>query len=155
MTAARKLAAAQGRGKAVQERLARQARQLVRAEYFRDTLRLALNYNIRSLPQINDPDFVSQLVFDPARGVSVPKARFAYLFPSPRSALVQVRLRPDLSDAERDRTIGLIKAATRLPDFRCPTARASTWSAGLPSSCPRSPATSPAPSRSCSSRRSS
>src|SRR3954451_7852709 len=118
MEAARKLAAAQGRGKAVQERLASQARQLVRAEYFRDTLRLALNYNIRSLPRINDPDFVSQLVFDPARGVSVPKARFAYLFPSSRSALVQVRLHPDLSDAERDRTIGLIKAATRLPDFR-------------------------------------
>ncbi len=132
MTAARKLAAAQGRGKAVQERLARQALQLVRAEYFRDTLRLALNYNIRSLPRINDPDFVSQLVFDPARGVSVPKARFAYLFPSSRSALVQVRLRPDLSDAERDRTIGLIKAATRLPDFRLPNGKGVYVVSGAP-----------------------
>ncbi len=118
MTAARKLAAAQGRGKAEQEKLASQARQLVRAQYFRDTLRLALNYNITSLPQINDPDFVSQLVFDPQRGVNVPKARFSYLFPSPHAALVQVRLKPGLSDAKRDRTISLIEQATRLPAFR-------------------------------------
>ena len=117
MRAARRLAAAQGRSKAQQDRLANQARQLVRAEYFRNTLRLALNYGIRSIPRLNDPDFVSQLVFDPRRGVSVPKARFAYLFPTRRSALVQVRLRPGLSEARRDRTIELVRAATRLPEF--------------------------------------
>jgi hydrophobe/amphiphile efflux-3 (HAE3) family protein len=132
MTAARKLAAAQGRSKADQERLAGQARQLVRAAYFRDTLRLALNYNIRSLPRIDDAGFVSQLVFDAARGGNVPKARFAYLFPSPRSALVQVRLRPGLSDAERDRTIGLIKAATRLPNFRLTNGRGQYVVSGAP-----------------------
>ncbi|MDX6672397.1 MAG: uncharacterized protein QOI91_2760 [Solirubrobacteraceae bacterium] len=118
MTAARRLAAAQGRSRADQERLAGQARQLVRAEYFRDTLRLALNYGIRSLPRLNDPDFVSQLVFDPRRGVNVPKARFAYLFPNSRSALVQVRLRPGLTEAQRDRTIDLVRKATALPEFR-------------------------------------
>ncbi|HVE68062.1 MAG TPA: MMPL family transporter [Solirubrobacteraceae bacterium] len=118
MTAARKLAKAQGRNGAERRRLAEQARELVRAEYFRDTLRLALNYGIRSLPRLNDPDFVSQLVFDPRRGVNVPKARFAYLFPSPRAALVQVRLRPGLSDAQRDRAIALVRAATELPEFQ-------------------------------------
>jgi hydrophobe/amphiphile efflux-3 (HAE3) family protein len=118
MTAARKLAKAQGRSGAERRRLAEQARQLVRAEYFRNTLRLALNYGIRSLPRLNDPDFVSQLVFDPRRGVSVPKARFAYLFPTARSALVQVRLRPGLSEAQRDRTIALVREATQLPEFR-------------------------------------
>ena len=71
-------------------------------------------------------------MFDPARGVSVPKARFAYLFPSSRSALVQVRLRPDLSDAERDRTIGLIKAATRLPDLRLPNGKGVYVVSGAP-----------------------
>jgi hydrophobe/amphiphile efflux-3 (HAE3) family protein len=118
MTAARKLAKAQGRSGAERRQLAEQARQLVRAEYFRNTLRLALNYGIRSLPRLNDPDFVSQLVFDPRRGVSVPKARFAYLFPSRSSALVQVRLRPGLSEAQRDRTIDLVRDATRLPEFQ-------------------------------------
>ena len=38
-----------------------------------------------------------------ARGATTPKARFAYLFPSPESALIQVRLKPGLSDAERER----------------------------------------------------
>jgi uncharacterized protein len=117
MRAARKLAAAQGRSRAEQNRLANQARQLVRAEYFRNTLRLALNYGIRSIPRLNDPDFVSQLVFDPRRGVSVPKARFAYLFPSKRAALVQVRLRPGLTEEQRDRAIALVRQATELPEF--------------------------------------
>jgi len=118
MTAARRLAAAQGRSRADQERLARQARELVRAEFLRNTLRLALNYGIRSIPQLNDPAFVSQLVFDPQRGATIPKSRFAYLFPSANSALVQVRLRPDLSDADRERAIDLVQAATRMPQFR-------------------------------------
>ena len=31
----------------------------------------------------------------------MPKSRFAYLFPSKNSALIQIRLRPDLTEAER------------------------------------------------------
>ena len=50
------------------------------------------------LPSIDDPDFVSALVFDASRGAETPKARFAYLFPSRESALIQVRLKPDLTD---------------------------------------------------------
>jgi uncharacterized protein len=130
--AARKLAAAKGRSEAEQARLAKQAVQLVRAEYFRDTLRLALNYGIRSVPRLNDPDFVSQLVFDPARGANVPKARFAYLFPSPRSALVQVRMRPGLSDDERDRTIALVRQASQLPEFRLTNGRGTYTVTGAP-----------------------
>jgi hydrophobe/amphiphile efflux-3 (HAE3) family protein len=124
--AARRLAAAQGRSKADQERLARQARELVRAEFLRDTLRLALNYGIRSMPALNDPGFVSQLVFDSRRrktgrcaadqATYVPKARFAYLFPSECSALIQVRLRPDLDEAQRERAISLIREATQMRD---------------------------------------
>jgi hydrophobe/amphiphile efflux-3 (HAE3) family protein len=132
MRAARKLAAAQGRSKAEQDRLANQARQLVRAEYFRNTLRLALTYGIRSLPRLNDPDFVSQLVFDPRRGVAVPKSRFAYLFPSPRAALVQVRLRPGLSEAQRDRAIALVREATRLPEFRLTNGKGTYTVTGAP-----------------------
>ncbi len=117
VAAAQGLAKARGFSPAAQARLAQQARTLVRAEFVRNTLQLALRYGIRSVPRIDDPGFVSQLVFDPARGATTPKARFAYILPTKNSALVQVRLRPDLSDAERTRAIALIRQATRLAVF--------------------------------------
>jgi hydrophobe/amphiphile efflux-3 (HAE3) family protein len=116
--AARGLAKARGMSRKAQERLAEQARTLVRAEFVRNTLRLALAYGIRDVPRIDDPRFVSQLVFDPSRGATTPKARFSYILPNSRSALIQVRMRPELTDAERGRTIELIREATRLPEFR-------------------------------------
>jgi len=124
MEAARRLAAAQGRSRAEQERLARQARDLVRAEFLRELYREALRTGIRSVPRLNDTSFVSQLIFTPGGRPSrrcggaarIPKARFAYLFPSECAALVQVRLRPDLSEDERDRAIALVRAATRMRD---------------------------------------
>ena len=67
-----------------------------RASSRRDRSQLALRYGITGLPTIDNPDFVSTLVFDPAgrEASAMPKSRFAYLFPSPNAALVQVRLRP-------------------------------------------------------------
>ena len=111
--AARALAAGQGRSKAQQDEVAREAQQLVQAQYLRNALQLAQAYNLRSLPQLNDPGFVSTVVFDPSRGADVPKARFAYLFPNRQSALIQVRLRPGLSDGQRRQAIRLIEQATR------------------------------------------
>jgi hypothetical protein len=116
--AARGLAKARGLSRKAQERLAGQARTLVRAEFVRNTLRLALAYGIRNVPRIDDPSFVSQLVFDPKRGPTAPKARFSYILPNSHSALIQVRMRPELTDAERARTIELIRDATRLQEFR-------------------------------------
>ncbi|HKG18051.1 MAG TPA: MMPL family transporter [Solirubrobacteraceae bacterium] len=118
MAAARGLARARGFSHAAQERLANQAQTLVRAQYLRNTLGLALVYGIRSVPRIDDPAFVSRLVFDTRRGPTTPKTRFAYLLPNSRSALIQVRLRPELSEAERAHAIQLIRAATRMPQFR-------------------------------------
>src|SRR6195256_6485164 len=111
--AARALAAAQHRSKAQQDRVASEAKQLVQAQYLRTALSLAQAYNLRSLPQLNDPQFVSNVVFDPTRGSDVPKSRFAYLFPNRNSALIQVRLRPGLNDAQRRQAISLIRQATR------------------------------------------
>ncbi|MDX6675294.1 MAG: uncharacterized protein QOH11_2712 [Solirubrobacteraceae bacterium] len=111
--AARVLAAAQHRSKAQQDQAASEAQQLVQAQYLRTALSLAQAYNLRSLPQLNDPSFVSSVVFDPARGSDVPKARFAYLFPNRNSALIQVRLRPGISDSQRRQAISLIERATR------------------------------------------
>ena len=117
--AARRLARRQGESTAEQQRLARSARQLVYAEFVRDLLALNLKYGlgVDETPRLDDPDFVSTLVFDPSRGATTPKARFAYLFPSSQSAAIQVRLAPDLSDRERERAIALVRAAVRMPEF--------------------------------------
>ena len=96
------------------------AEQLVYAQFVRDLLALNLKYGlgVDKTPRLDDPDFVATLVFDPKRGATTPKARFAYLFPSSESAAIQVRLKPGLSDAERERATELVRAAVRMPDFR-------------------------------------
>jgi hydrophobe/amphiphile efflux-3 (HAE3) family protein len=84
----------------------------VPADRFREyLLAVATRYGITSAPSITNEDFVATVVFDLARPRGTPKARLAYLFPNARSAQIVVRLRPDLSDAERHRAIGLIEAA--------------------------------------------
>jgi uncharacterized protein len=118
--AARKLAKGRGLSKAQQDKYAKSAQQLVYAETVRDLLQLNLKYGLglKAEPRIDDPDFVSALVFDPARGATTPKARFAYLFPSKKSAAIQVRLKPNLSDAERSRAIALVRDAVAMKEWR-------------------------------------
>ena len=117
-TAARKLAAAKGLPPAAQRKAANDTRQLVYAQFVRDSLQLALQYGIRSIPRLNDPNFVASLVFDPQGGTARPKARFAYLFPNAKSALIQVRLRPELTDDQRRTTIALVRKAVAMPQWR-------------------------------------
>jgi uncharacterized protein len=118
--AARRVARAQGKSPAEQLRLARSARQLVYAQFVRDLLQLNLRYGLglTGLPSVDDPEFVSALVFDPSRGATTPKARFAYLFPSRESALIQVRLKTDLSDERREEAVALVREAVRMPQWR-------------------------------------
>jgi hypothetical protein len=80
--------------------------------------RLALNSGITSLPSIDSPQFIPQIVFDQTRGVNQPKARFAYLFPTKDSALIQVRLKSSLTDEQQARAIKLIRQAISMPIFR-------------------------------------
>ena len=118
---ARQLSKRRGDPPAEQERLARSARELVQGEFTRSLLQAALRYGITTPPSIDNTEFVDTLVFQrPTEGVEVgePKPRFAYLFPSRRSALIQVRLRPELSDAERTRTIELVREAVAAPEFK-------------------------------------
>ena len=86
----------------------------------RDLLQLNLRYGLglTGLPSVDDPDFVSALVFDASRGATTPKARFAYLFPSEESALIQVRLEPGLSDEARNEAVGLVREAVRMPQWK-------------------------------------
>jgi hydrophobe/amphiphile efflux-3 (HAE3) family protein len=73
-------------------------------------LSLASRYGITSAPSVSNPDFLAAIVFDLNQARDTPKGRLAYLFPNGHSAQVIVRLRSDLSEAERHRAIGLIRA---------------------------------------------
>jgi len=115
---ATRLARQQGASPARQKELAAAARQLVVQQSNQELIALAVRYGIARPPRPDDPAFVSKLIFDTARGADVPKARFAYLFPSSKAALIQVRLKPDLSEAQKKRAIELIRAATRDDAFR-------------------------------------
>jgi uncharacterized protein len=117
--AAREISKRRGAPPAEQDRLARAAARAVRAQFQEDVLRLALRYGLSDVPRIDSPSFVSTLVFDPSAGEpGVPKSRFAYLFPSKNAALIQIRMRPDLTDVERRRAIGLFEEATRRREFQ-------------------------------------
>ena len=115
--AARELAKARGWSPERVRAAARAARQAVNTEFTRDILRIALRYGITGEPRIDDPKFVSKLVFDASKPSGTPKARFAYLFPTSRSALLQIRLKDGLSDPQRKEAIAAIREATRMPDF--------------------------------------
>ena len=73
----------------------------------RQLLSMALRYGITDIPSVDSPGFVSALVF--GNDGKTPKPQFSYLFPSDDAALVQMRLRPDLTDAERSRTVDLVR----------------------------------------------
>jgi hydrophobe/amphiphile efflux-3 (HAE3) family protein len=86
-------------------------RQLARLE------KLAGKAGLSSAPSIRDPAFLERLVLASARGVAVPAARFQYLFPTARAALIAVRLRQSLSDAQQARAISAIRRAVAEPRF--------------------------------------
>src|SRR4051812_9369941 len=118
--AARQVAKAQGKSKAEQDKVADSARQLVYAQFLRDLLQINLKYglSLSGLPSVDDPNFVAALFLDPSRGADEPKPRFAYLVPSKSSALIQVRLKPELTDAQRAQAVELVRAAVRMPEWR-------------------------------------
>lgn len=112
--AAYKLARGKGYSKAKSKALASQARQIAAAQSASEAIKLGLKYGLLKAPQVNDPGFVSQLVFAGGKAAGTPKARFAYLFPNANSSLIQVRLKPGLSDGARKDAIAQIRAATNL-----------------------------------------
>jgi uncharacterized protein len=116
--AAYQLARGKGYSKAKSKALASQAEQLAKNQALAEALKLGLKYGLLKAPQVNDPGFVSQLVFAGGKAAGTPKARFAYLFPNASSSLIQVRLKPGLSDAARKDAIAQIRAATSLQPLR-------------------------------------
>ena len=56
-------------------------------------------------------------MFAPDKPAGTPRAKLAYLFPGREAALVSVRMKPGLSQAERDRTIALVRQAVAMPEW--------------------------------------
>ncbi len=98
--------------------LGREASKITTGRFQEGLVTLALEYGLTSRPTIENRDFVTALVFDSSKPAGTPKQRFAYLFPSREAALVSVRMRAGLSEAQRTRTIALIRAAVAMPQWR-------------------------------------
>ncbi len=117
VAAAKAQAARAGLDATAQQQAADAARAQAQAQATETLRQLVLSSGLQGIPQIDNKAFISQIVFDPARGADVPKARFAALFPNKNAALIQLRLRPDLTAAQRSRAIALIRQAVRMPLF--------------------------------------
>jgi uncharacterized protein len=98
--------------------LASQARKVSLAGFQSSLVTLAFEYGLTQAPSIEDANFVSNVVFDSTKPAGTPKSRFAYLFPSREAALVSVRMKAGLSEAQRNRTIELIRQAVRMPQWQ-------------------------------------
>ena len=114
----RKAALARGESTEAAEKLAAQASSITLARFKEGLATLALQYGLTARPSLDDPSFVSALVFDSNKPAGTPKARFAYLFPSREAALISVRLKAGLSEAQRTHTIALIRRAVAMKQWR-------------------------------------
>jgi hydrophobe/amphiphile efflux-3 (HAE3) family protein len=114
----RRSALARGLGAQQADALGQQARQVRMAGFAAEVSALAIRYGISRPPTLDDHSFVSAVVFDSTKPSGTPKQRFAYLFPSRDAALVSVRLRAGLSEAQRSHAIALIRAATAMGQWR-------------------------------------
>ncbi|MEI6447878.1 MAG: MMPL family transporter [Actinomycetes bacterium] len=117
-TRARAAAVAQGLPPAEVEKFVQQAKVQAQQAAAADLARLQLQTGIRGLPTIANSEFVSQIAFDGSRGPGQPKTRFAYLFPSATSALIQVRPKAGLTSTQRSRLVANVNAAVNEPDFK-------------------------------------
>jgi predicted RND superfamily exporter protein len=114
-----RLALGQGRGAAEASRLGKEAGTITRERYAQQLELLGAEYGLSAPPTLNDPSFVYTLVFEnSAKLPGTPKQRFAYLFPGREAALISVRMRAGLSEAQRTRTIALIRRALAMPQWR-------------------------------------
>ncbi|MDP1847234.1 MAG: MMPL family transporter, partial [Solirubrobacteraceae bacterium] len=120
---ARRAARRRGASPAGAQRAAAEARRKVESAFQGEVVELAVRYGLRAVPRLDDPNFVSTLVFDPAKPAGTPKRKFAYLFPSKDggpgdTALIQVRLKAGLSEAQRGDALRDIRAAVTMPEWK-------------------------------------
>ena len=121
-------ALAKGLGAARASELARVGAKIWMARFQEGLVTLALQYGITSKPSLQDPNFVSSLVFAPDKPAGTPRAKLAYLFPGREAALVSVRMKPGLSQAQRNRTISLVRQAVAMPEWHLAATASAIWS---------------------------
>jgi hydrophobe/amphiphile efflux-3 (HAE3) family protein len=107
----------QGASVAEQKAAARAAGSEVLLRFQQSLLGLAVNYGLTDLPRIDDPRYVQSVIFD-SRLPGTPKARFFDLVPSADAALISVRLKPGLSESEREHAVSLYRQAVADPTFK-------------------------------------
>jgi uncharacterized protein len=107
-------ALARGLSQARARELGAQAKKLEYGSFEKGLVTLALKYGLTSRPSVDNPEFVSAVVFDSSKPAGTPKQRFAYLFPSRDAALISVRMKAGLSEAQRTHTIDLIRRAVAM-----------------------------------------
>jgi uncharacterized protein len=112
-----KAALARGEGAAAARKLGQQASSITLARFKEGLATLALQYGLTARPSLDDPSFVSTVVFESDKPAGTPKQRFAYLFPSREAALVSVRLKAGSSERARTRTIALIRQAVAMKQW--------------------------------------
>ena len=130
--AARKASKQRGDPPAEQERLAKAAENAVMGQFVNEALKLGLRYGLRGIPRVDDPSFVSQLVFDPSKGPCVPEGPLLLSLP-------ELRGRPHPRPAPAQPHRGRARPGPRPHPRRHPRTRASsrsaapgTWSAASP-----------------------
>lgn len=108
--------AALARGMSVTEahKIGHEAGKVMLQRFAESVATLALRYGLTSQPSLNNPNFIERVVFDSTKKAGTPKQKFAYLFPSRESALISVRLKAGLSEAQRNRTIAVIRSAVAM-----------------------------------------
>ncbi len=115
----RAAALARGRSAAEARKLGEEASKSTLERYVQEIALLGTEYGLTAPPSLDDPSFVDALVFDNAAKLpGTPKQRFAYLFPSREAALISVRLKAGASEAQRARTIALVRRALTMPEWR-------------------------------------
>lgn len=118
--AAAELARRQGKDAQAQEKAREAAITATKVTMATYALKLGTQYNIGvgNRPALNNPEFIARLIFDPIQGSDVPKSRWSYIFPSKNAAIVQVRLRPGLSEGQRAEAVDLVRRATADPKYQ-------------------------------------
>src|SRR5215211_5009731 len=106
-----------GYSRAQQQQAGLAAGQEILQQFQQQVLGLAVRYGQQGVPRLNDPRYVQSVICDPSVPGCQPKARLAAIVPTSKAALISVRLRPDLSDAQRAEAISLFRQATEDPAF--------------------------------------
>lgn len=118
---AAQLAAAQvaegGGSREQQLAAAEQAQQAVMGQAMQQVQEANLSLAALTNPSLTNPQFVQPIVFDLGQPGVPPKSKFGYLFPSSDSALISIRLQPDITDEQRRSAIGLIERAVGEEEF--------------------------------------